>query len=257
MEENYPATYDSYIPHPDQITSPFKRWLVTHGIQQRVRIVMRYVPYGRLLEIGCATGAFLNGMKKQEGWEVAGVEISDQAAAIARQWYHLDVWTGALEQIDFPENSFDVVTLWDVLEHLPDPIGQLHRVKHLLKSGGYLIVRVPNSASLTAKIFGKYWAGWDAPRHLFVFTPDTLRKMLHSAGYELIHQNTRVGGYAAFKLSAFFFLNGAGQTSSRLKLVIRQAIENPITQVLFAPLFFLLGFKLHGPQLLIVAKKCE
>jgi 2-polyprenyl-3-methyl-5-hydroxy-6-metoxy-1,4-benzoquinol methylase len=142
--------------------------------------IPRFIPGGRLLEVGCASGYFL-AMLRDLGWDVCGVEPNMCAAQRARD-AGLDVRTGTLEQIAFPNCSFDVVIMMHVLEHVPDPLATLAEVMRILKPGGMLIVAVPNCASLSARLFGERWSGWDLPRHLTHFTPNSLQQMLDKVG---------------------------------------------------------------------------
>lgn len=143
-------------------------------------------PPGRLLDVGCATGDFLHLMHTL-GWQVAGCDLSPAAIAIARQQLpattHHNIRIGHLEEADFPAATFDVVTLWHTLEHLPDPLGTLRAVRRVLRHDGQLIIQTPAWLSLEARLWGRYWSAYDCPRHFFIFSPRTLRDMLHQAGF--------------------------------------------------------------------------
>ncbi|MBI5055303.1 MAG: class I SAM-dependent methyltransferase [Nitrospirae bacterium] len=97
------------------------------------------IPNGKLLDIGCATGVFLD-LARKKGWNTRGVELSKWASGYARENFGLDVFTGTLEQTYFPDQSFDVVTAWDVLEHLPNPVVFLKEIKRILKKDGTLYI---------------------------------------------------------------------------------------------------------------------
>ncbi len=134
---------------------------------------------GRLLDVGCGWGEYPSIMA-QLGWEVVGVEISEQAVMYGREKYGLDIRCGALKYQQFPDQSFDVVTLWDVLEHLANPSETLSEVHRVLRPDGWLMMTVPNCRSLQASLFGGAWAQWDLPRHLSHFNSDTLKAFLNS-----------------------------------------------------------------------------
>lgn len=145
---------------------------------------VKYIPYkgdGRLLDIGCGVG---NAMRfwKALGWKVWGVEVNRQAVAVALE-DGLDVRLGNIEEIDFEDNFFDVITMMHTLEHTTNPLSTLIKVRTLLKKGGVLIVVVPNANGLDARFFKQYWFGWDIPRHLYNFSSHTIEKILKNAGF--------------------------------------------------------------------------
>lgn len=134
-----------------------------------------------LLDVGCAGGAFLVAARKL-GFEVTGVEPSRWMADFGRRTYQLDIRGGILAPGMFPEHSFDVVTLWDVIEHLPDPHDTLTRIGTLLKPGGLLLVNYPDIASVAARALGKRWPFWLSV-HLLYYTPKTMAAQLDRAGF--------------------------------------------------------------------------
>lgn len=139
---------------------------------------------GKLLDIGAATGYFLD-LAKKRGWQVAGVEISEHAAGIGRQ-KGLDIKTGAIENADFPSASFEAATLWDVIEHLPDPKKTLKHCHRILKSDGLIAINTPDAGSLTAKILGKHWPLLVPPEHLIVFSKKALTSLLAENGFRVL-----------------------------------------------------------------------
>jgi 2-polyprenyl-3-methyl-5-hydroxy-6-metoxy-1,4-benzoquinol methylase len=151
----------------------------------------RYKKDGVALDIGCGNGAYLSYLK-HHGWKVMGVEISKQAAAVAKQSLDVDVFAGELEDFDFPPNSFDYIHMSHVLEHVTSPVETLERVRELLKPNGILYVEVPNYESLRRKISGKYWYAWETPKHLHMFSPQTLRRIFQKCGLTLTDMETTV-----------------------------------------------------------------
>ncbi|MDO5570203.1 MAG: class I SAM-dependent methyltransferase [Bacteroidales bacterium] len=126
---------------------------------------------GKLLDIGCGTGYFLHTMKKM-GWDVMGVEKSDDASKVAKEHFNIDV-KNLLNEVD-DNNKYDVITLWHVMEHLQDLKGTFEKLRSLLKDDGTLIVAVPNSESFDAEYYKENWAAYDVPRHLWHFNATTL-----------------------------------------------------------------------------------
>jgi len=136
---------------------------------------------GKLLDVGCGDGRFLAKMRDL-GWEVTGVEPDGLAVEVARERFGLDVHRGTLEDIRFPERTFDVVTMNHVIEHVPDPVGTLEECLRVLKPGGRLVVTTPNVESLGHRLFGKRWFHLDPPRHLYLFSARSLLMCAERAG---------------------------------------------------------------------------
>ena len=140
----YPEDYDFYMTQRlDDMPLPL-RLSVQYGLRKHCRLVLRYWAHGRLLDVGCATGQFLAEMASYPGWEVTGVEPSESAAAFARQAYSFPIYQSDLVSAGFPDGAFDVVTLWDVFEHLHDPLAMLAEVRRILVPNGVLIMRTPS-----------------------------------------------------------------------------------------------------------------
>lgn len=134
-----------------------------------------------LLEIGCAHGRYLR-MAEDAGWIVDGVEPGHQAAETARQW-GFQVHCGTLEQAGIAAGSRDCVAMWMVLEHVPEPLTLVRQVAEILPSGGMFWLSVPNARTWERWCFGRYWLGFEGPRHLQVFTTSSLRKLLERNGF--------------------------------------------------------------------------
>ncbi len=146
--------------------------------------VIPFTGEGRLLDIGCGNGRYLSTMRKL-GWQTSGVEKSPKASRYAREELHLDVNTGDLLDSKYHDKSFDAVTMWHSLEHLYEPFQTLKEIGRMLNNDGLLVVAVPNIDSFVAKIFKTYWYGLQLPIHLIAFTPDSITKMLKSAGFDV------------------------------------------------------------------------
>ena len=138
---------------------------------------------GRLLDVGCGAGFFIACLRRY-GWEVEGVDVSEWAARFAREKLGLSVFTGRVEDIDF-DRRFDVITLFHLLEHLPDPLGTLKKIGVLMAPDGTLVVKGPNLAGFDRIWHGKDWRGYDIPFHLYDFTPKTYQIMLEKAGFSI------------------------------------------------------------------------
>ena len=155
--------------------------------RRNLALLNGYRQGGTLLDIGCSTGLFM-AKARAAGWSVCGCEYSDDSAAVARAKHGLDVVSGALQPDCFAAGSFDVVTLWDVLEHVPDPQSLLRLAATLLKADGLLVVKTPNVDglyprwSLKALPYAGFWGHPEPPGHLFQFSARTLARMVLATG---------------------------------------------------------------------------
>jgi len=158
----------------------------------------------RLLDVGCHIGVFLE-IARKRGWEAWGVEPSRWAAAQARE-KGLRVITGTLREAALPDEFFDVVTMWDVIEHLTDPLDELQEVHRVLKEGGMLCVHTMDIESPLARIMGERWP-WFMEMHLYYFSRSTLARMLEKAGFWVIRTVTQGRflrlGYLASRLEPY------------------------------------------------------
>jgi SAM-dependent methyltransferase len=254
MGQHYPAEYEPYTDYASQRqVNPLLRRAYDYGINKRCRFITRHKKNGRLLDVGCAAGTFLLGMRQQGGWEVEGVEPSVGTAELARR-HDLKVFTGTLEEAHYPADSFDAVTMWDVLEHVHDPAGTIREIRRILKPGGVLLVRVPNLGSWDARLFGNTWAGLDAPRHLFVFTPSVLRRMLEEGGLPVIEESSKIGSYVTFVLSVRFWMT-ARHVQPATEARVSRLLYHPLARLASAPLFYIPSLIKRGPLLVTLAQK--
>jgi len=191
MARYYPTNYEPFTRH-ERAENWLARLRYRVYIHKLRRIAGQEPKPGRLLDVGCGIGDFMLGMR-QRGWEVHGVDLSPNAVALARQ-KGLDVFQGQLFDVLYAEQSFDLVTMWDVLEHLHDPGAYLARVAQLLRPGGKFVVTLPNPHSLDFRLFGPAWTGLDVPRHLYVFVRPALLALLQRAGLEVSSARCITGG---------------------------------------------------------------
>lgn len=192
----YPDDYGPYIGtqvRSTQLALGFKgklKFLVKRIFETNAQKLPK-LPPGRMLEIGCASGAFLHHMASV-GWQVQGIEFSDKAAQVAARLGH-SVHSGALETAPKPDEPFDLIVGWMVLEHLHDPVGGLQKLREWAVPGAWLVLSVPNAGSLEFRLFGRKWYALQLPTHLYHFTPATLEKVLLAGGWKLEkvhHQRT-------------------------------------------------------------------
>jgi len=179
---------EDYISHSDTkkgITDHLYHFARNIMLQRKKSLISRLfaLKKGLLLDIGSGTGYFPAFMQKN-GWRVQGIEINEQARNFSKSKFGISVFPPE-EAENMQQGSFDCITLWHVMEHFNDPVQWFKKIKHLLKDGGYCIVAVPNATSSDARWFGKYWAAYDVPRHLWHFTPDSFSEMATRNGFIL------------------------------------------------------------------------
>lgn len=197
--------------------------------------IRRHAAKGKLLDVGCATGFFLNAARLS--FEVEGVEPSRWARRYAEEQLKLAIKAPTLEQARFPDGHFDVVTLHDVIEHVPDPAGLLREVARVTKPGGFIYLVTPDCESLSAKLLGPRWWGL-RPAHIYYFSRRTLAALLGKTGYEVV-EATSFGrifswGYWLSRLSNYprplylaveAFVDGLGIRDKFLYLDTRDSVQ--------------------------------
>lgn len=184
--EKLPSYYESddYISHTDGKRSLFeKAYHLIKGIalKNKLKLINAQSPKGKLLDIGAGTGDFLV-VAKNDGWQTTGIEPSAKAKAIAvNKGVTFSESLSALES-----NSFDVITMWHVLEHVPNLEEYISELKRLIKPNGTIVIAVPNFKSFDANYYGKYWAAFDVPRHIWHFSKITIDKLFSEKGMKLV-----------------------------------------------------------------------
>ncbi len=138
---------------------------------------------GKLLDVGSGTGAFASEMK-QAGWQVTGLEPDEDARKVAVQINNVELNNINLFY-ELPENNFDAITMWHVLEHVHDLQGYIAKLKSILKENGKLFIAVPNYTSKDAAIYKEFWAAYDVPRHLYHFSPQSMKMLIEKHGMKI------------------------------------------------------------------------
>ena len=193
---------EHYGPHQDRQAggsrrrrSGWSRWMaVLRGRRQ-----VAWQGDGRLLDFGCGAGSFLRKMY-EDGWSVTGLDASPAMVEQIRRRWGLRALAGSLPHPELLPESLDVVTMWQSLEHVHQPLDVLREARRLLAPGGKLIVAVPNNDSRPFRRFGVDWYGLDLPRHLTHFTPATLRGMVERAGFQV--ERVRMVSHASWLQSS-------------------------------------------------------
>jgi len=181
LQSDLPFYYDSeeYISHTDSnkgLLASCYQWAKKIALKRKAKLIDSFMPKkGKLLDVGAGTGDFLKFMTAQD-WQVSGTEPNGDARKLAAQ-KNLDL-AASLDEL--PDSKFRVITLWHVLEHIPNLETTLDRLKELLEEDGILIVAVPNHRSLDAQYYGPFWAAYDVPRHLWHFDKDSMKSLMQS-----------------------------------------------------------------------------
>ncbi|MGH2638356.1 MAG: class I SAM-dependent methyltransferase [Rhabdochlamydiaceae bacterium] len=171
--------------------------------QYGIEAVSKLVKPGKLLDDGCGTGEFLD-LAQKFGWDAMGIELSENAGSFAVK-KGLKVEIGTLTGKNYPAERFDVVTVWDVLEHLSAPRKEVEAIWRVLRPGGIVVIRVPNTqfqlmkALVREKLLKRKPDSLQADLHLNHFTPRTLRRLLESCGFEVIKNETGVSENAVYR----------------------------------------------------------
>jgi SAM-dependent methyltransferase len=146
----------------------------------RLKKISRFLKTGKVLDVGCATGYFLEAAEAA-GWETYGVEVSEYSSRLAQKKFGNRIFTGTLEEAKFADKTFDLITLSDLLEHIRDLDAFMQEVVRILKPSGLLMIVTPNAASLSCRMMGAKWSHYKS-EHLHYFSPGTIKPLLKKSG---------------------------------------------------------------------------
>jgi 2-polyprenyl-3-methyl-5-hydroxy-6-metoxy-1,4-benzoquinol methylase len=251
MMEFYPSNYQQYTPALTN-ESRWRRFFRNYGLWKRAALIGNYVQWSRLLDVGCATGDFL-AFVRHKG-QVIGLEPVHSAAQCARHQVGSVVVRAVLNTSPFSNESFDVVTLWDVLEHVYDPRRVIDEASRILRVGGILVVNHPNLDSIDRYIFGKFWLGYELPRHLYLFPTKLLRQLMSEYGLEQIERKCLYGSHAA-TASTVMFIVERFFGKSLVSRFIRTVIFSQVVRLLAAPYFKLIDHCRLGSNVTVVFRR--
>lgn len=198
-EQEIGKYYDStdYVSHGGEknILNFLYRQVRKFSLKNKFKLVNKHTKGNKILDIGCGTGEFLF-YCKQQGFEVQGIEPGEKPRSFARSEYNLEVHDeDFLTGMTIPQ--FDIVTLWHVLEHVHQLHARMRKIGEILNENGTLIIAVPNCDSWDAQLYGNYWAAYDVPRHLYHFTPETIKILAGKFDF-------KVDEIVPMKLDAFY-----------------------------------------------------
>lgn len=202
--------YDDYIADHRKISRTFHR---------RLEEIERWTGgKGSLLDVGCATGFCLEAARER-GWRARGVEISEFACGFARRLL-LDIHCGTLADANVEPEAFDVVTMWDYIEHCADPARELELANRALKPNGLIALTSPDISSLPARLWGPRWMGIKDEEHLYYFSYATMRRLMKRTGFEVVRLE-HVGKY----IDISFFIKRTGLYSKSVERILSKAAK--------------------------------
>ena len=180
---------ENYISHSDTrkgVINSLYHTIRKHTLSTKLKLVKSEtgLTRGNILDIGCGTGAFLNTMKTA-GWGITGLEPDENARAKANATYQLNAMPAA-ELFNLPAGSFNAITMWHVLEHVHQLHEYVNQLRHLLSEKGKIFIAVPNYTSYDAAHYKEHWAAYDVPRHLYHFSPQSMKALMNAHGLQVI-----------------------------------------------------------------------
>lgn len=204
-EELYALYGETYFKSGDSRTVGYTDYLsdernIRKTFAERLKRVERDIaPPGRLLDVGCSMGFFMAEAEKH-GWEVQGSDVSAFAVEHTRTRFGFDARHGSFLELDYPAGAYDLISMWDVIEHVPDPMAHLHKAAALLRPGGVLVISTPNVESLPARLARGNWVGYKlSEEHVYYFSKRMLAKMLDRAGFDVLNAR-HIGKYVTVSL---------------------------------------------------------
>lgn len=187
--------YDGDLPLRSRVVPSRLRRAIARRATYGLEGFPRRVDRGRALDVGCGNGRFLDRLRGH-GWDVIGVDTSPAAAAAANEVFGIQVLVGTLEEADLPGRSFDFIRMSHLVEHLDRPVTTLRHVARLLRPGGQIYIETPNIESLGFWWTKEYWFPLEVPRHLWLFSVETLGNALEASGFSILQLETR--GFPTF-----------------------------------------------------------
>lgn len=203
-EDLYALYSESYFHNEDSGVVGYSNYIkdeanIRQTSQRRLAHLEQYIAPGKLLDVGCATGFFMDEAHKR-GWTVEGLDVSSFGVEYARSHFKLNAQVGALTTLNLPAESYDLVTMWDVIEHVPDPTAYITEAARVLRSGGVISLATPDVDSLPARLAGRRWVGFKlSEEHVYYFSVKTLSQMLEQAGFEVLNVR-HIGKYVPLSL---------------------------------------------------------
>lgn len=258
----------SFTQMPLHYTEDYHKAIVSAGEgaaasrwRDQVKLISRHKRGGAILDIGCSSGGFLSTMNRKN-WQLYGIEMEESTAERARATTGADVFVGDAVDAPFLPSSFDVITSFDVLEHVYNPRRFLSKVLHWLKPGGIYYAMMPNIASWEARVFGTHWYGLELPRHLFHFSPQSLRYLMNEIGFSEVSVVTpavsyveRSCGYVCSSLLEAIDVTPTPQATPKPVRLPWKVVRKGIRLGMIRPLAHIASMAGAGPSMEVVFRK--
>jgi len=223
------------------------------GPKKRVSLVQKYQKDGKWLDVGCGSGLILQAAKERGRWSLSGIEPVIEMADYTSAHLNVPVFAGTFEKYPEQEAEYDVISMWDVIEHLSMPFDSIKKVSKMLRSGGVFIFTTPNLNGFDRKIFKESWLGYDLPRHLYLFPDSLLRQFLHDQGLEVLDRFCFTGSHGSLYLDLAYW--SKNHPSSFVKWLLSKGPSwFPFRALTFLPLRLVDWLKL-GTSITYVARK--
>lgn len=225
---------NNYAPHKHEANT--QSVLKTKHYPREVRTILTKKPneQSRLLDVGCGNGKFLFQLKNLIGCSVYGVDVSKLAVKTAKNLYDIEIFEGTVTEAPFENDSFDVITAWSYIEHVNNPLEVLNKLHNLLKLRGDLIIKTPNFNSINRLLFKEKWYHLDCPRHLFLYTPQTISRLLNKTGFivkKITHETSSKSLLCSLQ---YYFYDNNYEPKNKNKIkksFLLKAISSPLTRL--------------------------
>lgn len=248
----YPSNYGPHqAPIVDITNSPrmriWRKYIKLFGGDAFSEVFsLENMPKGKVLDIGCGKGEYLKELQIKN-WETYGIDISPSAAKECKK-YGLKIFVGELIEATFPDGHFDAITMRHSIEHMHQPSEVLMEIHRILKDNGILLIEVPNINSIEAKIFKEHWYQIDCPRHIYHFSPKTIKLLLNNNGFRML-QITHDPSPKQLVGSIDYLLG------KRMNKFFNYELIRSISQSLLYPLTSLIARYGYGTSFVVIAKK--
>ncbi len=248
----YPDDYICYNSNTNSVSEKIDSYRKRIQNYSRMKSALRYYKNTDLniLDVGCADGSFLKYINERFGGRTTGLEPKEKIASSALK-NGLNVIPKTLLNADFEKNTFDIVFMFHVLEHLQDPIANISKVNEILKIGGLFVFEIPVIDGIDRKIFKRYWWGYHLPRHLFHFSLESVNRVIEEAGMKVLAIKPQIRP----TIHAWSLQNYIKQTSLPLLVKKFLSMNNPAMTLFFTPMELFFYFLQKTSVNLIIAQR--
>ena len=239
---------DDYAPHQDGAATREKntKWVLPKAILESLN------PESKVLDVGCGNGDFLNKLRQYCHCSVYGLDFSRNAVDSARRQFGIEVFHGDFLAAPYKPQIFDLISLWSCIEHLNNPAAAVQKAYSLCKPGGWIFIKTPNHKSLAAKCFKDKWYHLDCPRHLFIFSPSTIKMLLKKCGFEKVKIGYDLSskGWLGSLQYVFYGDNYTDKTKNKIR-------RSSFAKMLVSPVSHTAAFLKYGDTMVVTARKIK